>query len=299
MDFQTVFRHKFRNLLHTLLLMLGMALLLGFSSTLLFGEASWPWVFGAVAIVMLIMPEVSPRWILTVQQARRVLPQEAPRLHALLRDIAQRAGLPNPPALYWTPSASLNAFALGRREQSAIAISDGLLRRLSFRELAGVLAHEVSHIANNDMRLLNLAGLLSRLTYGLAIAGLILVVASLPLLLMGHAPISPLGLLLLVLAPHLSALLQLALSRTREFDADLQAARITADPEGLASALNTIEQGQNGFWQRLLWPSYRDASCSLLRTHPNTRERIQRLLELKTRPFVFPTIKLYSDHFHF
>ncbi|KAA3631074.1 MAG: Zn-dependent protease [Proteobacteria bacterium] len=163
-------------------------------------------------------------------------------------------------------------------------MTHGLLNRLTPRELAAVLAHETSHIANNDMRIMGLADAVRPLTHVMALFGLLLTFAPLPLMLFGAVWISPLGLMLLLLAPTVSALLQLALSRTREFLADMQAVRLTGDPEGLVSALDKLEHQGAGYWRRVFNPVYRDPNPSVLRSHPATRERIERLMSLKRVP---------------
>ena len=260
-------------------------MLLALSSKLLFGESIWLWMFvAAVAFTMLSLPDISPHWILRLYQAHPLQPREAPQLTMIIRELAQRAGLENIPRPYWVPSRTTNAFAVGTRNDAAIAVTDGLLQLLSPRELAGVLAHEISHIANNDMRLMGMADLISRMTHLMSAIGILLLLLSLPLMLFGFSPFSIPGILLLVTAPTLSAFLQLGLSRIREYDADLQAADITGDPEGLASALSRIEQRQGYLWRRILFPGYRDPEPSLLRTHPDTADRIQRLLELSRKP---------------
>ena len=144
-----------------------------------------------------------------------------------------------------------------------------------------MLAHEVSHIANNDLRLMNLADLLSRITNILSLVGLFLVVLFIPMVAMGIASISLLGLLVLILVPVISTLLQFALSRVREFDADLEAVRLTGDPYGLASALQKIEKQEASFGQKLMMPSSNQVEPSLFRSHPDTSERIRHLLSLQ------------------
>lgn len=284
-------QHKLRNLIHTLLLIGGMSLLLAICSELLLGEGVWPWVFIGVAIVIYTLPDLSSHWVLRLYQARPFSPRDAPQLIDLTRELARRAGLDQAPKLYWIPSQTVNAFAVGNRNNATIAITDGLLGLLTPRELAGVMAHEMSHISNNDMRLMGLADIISRMTHAMSMVGLFLILFSLPLMLLGVAMISFWGALLLLFAPTLSALLQLALSRIREFDADLEAAGLTGDPQGLASALSKIDQRHGSLWQRLLFPGYRDPEPSLLRTHPDTDERIERLMELSGRPDGFePTM---------
>lgn len=162
--------------------------------------------------------------------------------------------------------------------QAVIGITDGLIRSLDTREITGVLAHEVSHIRSNDMLVMSIADMFSRMTSSFALIGQIFLFINLPLLLLGVVNISWLLIIILLLAPVISTLAQLGLSRTREYDADLNAARSTADPAGLASALVKIEQVQGGWIARLLLPGRGIPEPSILRTHPPTEERVRRLL---------------------
>ncbi len=190
-------------------------------------------------------------------------------------ELEQRAELETIPALYWIPSRTVNAFATGTKDDAAIAITDDLLQLLSPRETAGVLAHEVSHIANNDMRLIGLADVISRLTRIMSAPGMLLLFLWLPLILPSMANCSLPGLFLLLAAPVISALLQLELSRIREFEADLEAVRLTGDPEGLASALGKISGQYSNLWQRIFFPGYHEPEPLLLRTHPDTAARVR------------------------
>jgi heat shock protein HtpX len=175
----------------------------------------------------------------------------------------------------------MNAFSVGTRNNPIIGITGGLLNVLSINELAGVLAHEISHIRHNDMRVMGFADMISRLTSILSTAGQILLFVNLPLILFGIATVSWLGILFLIVAPVLSGLLQLAISRTREFDADLEAVRLTGDPDGLASALQKIETYRVSFWDRVFMPGRHMPDPSVFRTHPDTGERIERILSLR------------------
>jgi heat shock protein HtpX len=178
----------------------------------------------------------------------------------------------------------LNAFAVGRREDAVIAVTDGMLRVLNLRELTGVLAHEISHIRNRDLWLMGIADLAGRLTRLMTLLGLALLLVNLPLWLGGVASVPWLLIPLLVFAPQITVLLQLALSRAREFDADLDAAGLTGDPDGLASALAKLERYQHGVWEQILLPGQRLPEPSVLRTHPPTAERIARLEALSGAP---------------
>ncbi|HBO8848948.1 TPA: M48 family metalloprotease [Pseudomonas aeruginosa] len=170
----------------------------------------------------------------------------------------------------------------------------GLLRRLSPRELAGVLAHEIAHIASEDLRVMGLADSVSRFTSLLALMGQIAILLSLPALLVGAAEVYWPSLLLLAASPQLALLAQLGLSRVREFDADRLAAELTGDPQGLASALAKIERVSRS-WRAWLWPGWGNPEPSWLRTHPATQERISRLLTLAPGPA--SALPLHAPHF--
>jgi heat shock protein HtpX len=174
----------------------------------------------------------------------------------------------------------MNAFAAGRRAEAVLAVTDGLLHRLSARELAGVLAHELTHVQHNDIGVMGVADVVSRLTSLLSLVGQALVLIDLPLILFSDRAMPWLALLVLLSAPTLSALLQLALSRSREFDADLGAVRLTGDPTGLACALEKLDYYPSGRWGHIFPPGRRTPPPSLLRSHPATQERIRRLRAL-------------------
>lgn len=275
-------QHDWLNRLQSLVLLAAMGGFLALLGWLLWGGAGVVMLLVMGVIGVLVNPSVSPRWVMRLYGARRIVPDQAPALWSAVARLGQRAGLPSSPELYYVPSRTLNAFAVGTREHSAIAVTDGLLRELSLRELVGVLAHEVSHVRNNDLWVMGLADMFSRATSMLSLLGQFLLILSLPLMLFSAAPIDWFAILLLILAPSISALAQLALSRTREYHADLNAARLTGDPDGLASALTRIERGQGGWWESILLPGRRVPEPSLLRTHPETGDRVARLLTLRS-----------------
>ena len=273
-------RHKRRNLLHSALLLGGMAGIVFLSAWSLWGVEIALWAMAGGLLGFLLSPTVAPDWVMRAYRARAVDRHSFPEGVALIEELSRRAGLATPPRLHVLPSSVLNAFAVGNRRHAAIAITSGLLRALDWRELAGVLAHEISHVRNNDLWLMGLADTLSRLTSLMATIGIVLALASLPLLLLGHAPVPFVTLALLLTAPALGSLLQLALSRAREFDADLEAATLTRDPAGLAAALEKLDRYQGRYWEEILLPGRRMPEPSLLRTHPPTSERVERLLSL-------------------
>jgi len=270
-------RHRLRNTLHTALLLVGMAALAGFLGYALLGSASVVWWALAGAVVVVFANEVSPALVLRMARAREIPGPEAPRLHGLVTLLAERAGLARVPRLYLVPQPVLNAFAAGSKDNAAIAVTDGLLRNLDGRELAGVLAHEFAHLKANDLRVMTLAAVVGRMTALLSLMGQIMLVVMVPLALVTSLTVPWLAIFALLFAPTVSAALQLALSRTREFDADVSAAQIGRDPRGLAMALAKLERMQGGWMERM----FLSRVPHWLRSHPDTQERIRRLLELE------------------
>jgi heat shock protein HtpX len=276
-------RHKLRNLAQSVILLGGMVGLLALCGWVLFGPDGVLGMALGGALALAFSPKISPGLVLRLYRARELTPPELPDVFAVLDRLAWRAGLPHRPKLYYIPSRMLNAFAVGQREDAVIAVTDGMLRSLTLRELAGVLAHETSHIRNNDLWLMGLADLVGRLTRLMTLLGLLLLVLAIPVWLSGAASLPWLVIPLLLFAPQLTTLLQLALSRAREYEADLDAAGLTGDPAGLASALAKLERYQRGMWEQILMPGYRLPEPSLLRSHPPTGQRIARLRELEGR----------------
>ncbi len=276
-------RHKLNNALQSLLIVAGMAGLLALLGWLIAGTEGVIWAVVAAAVAVVLGPRVSPGLVLRLYRARPIAPWQAPQLYAVTEALARRAGIADPPRLFYVPTRLLNAFAVGTREEAAIAVTDGLLRALNTRELAGVLAHEISHIRHNDMWVMGLADVFSRLTLLMSQGGLLLMLLLLPAALVGGVEVSLAAVFLLLAAPTVSTLLQLGLSRTREHDADLGAVELTGDPRGLASALDKLERYQGGWFERIFMPGRRLPEPAWLRTHPPTEERIRRLLSLEPR----------------
>lgn len=204
--------------------------------------------------------------------------RNAPDLVILAAELARRAGLARAPTLHLLPSPVLQAMAAGDREDPAIAVTSGLLQTLPPREVAAVLAHEIAHIRHGDIFIMRLAATAGAMTQAMSSVGLFLAFALLPVLWATGEVLSPVGILLLTLSPTVSDLLQLSLSRRREFLADAGAVELTGDPQALAQALRRIEAIQGDDWERF---ASRGAHwLHWFRTHPSTRERITRLAEL-------------------
>ena len=239
----------------------------------------------------------SVRLILSLHRARPIESWEAPGLHRAAHELARRADLPVPQlAIY--PSDLPNAFALGRGD-GIIAVSTGLLKLLNIREISGVLSHELAHLKNRDS-LLNLsAGLFVQ-----AISSLSTVFGILMLLFFlsgswigGGENLLPV-ILLVTFAPYAAAALHAAFMRTRERLADQDAVLLTGDPMGLANALNKLHQYSRYLDRlsrrfRFIYTTDTGAGPKWLRTHPDTDERIDRILELeeKIAPYPGPRVR--------
>lgn len=270
---ETQRNHNRRNAFHTAMLVAGTGLLMGIMAYAVMGIPGLigAFVFGAIGLASL--SRMSPKMILNLYKAKPVAESELPELQQVVRQLALKAGLPTVPKLHYVPSRVLNAFAVGSREDSAIAVTDGLLRGMPMRQITGIVAHEIAHIMNGDLKVMGLADVLNRITSFMSALGLI----GVPIVFGTGVDIPYVGLFLLIFAPTIGGLLQLGLSRAREYDADLDGVTLTGDPEGLATALAALEERQRGIWEGMFLPGSRTPQPSLLRTHPRTEDRIARL----------------------
>jgi heat shock protein HtpX len=228
----------------------------------------------------------SDRVVLSMYGAREVDSRTAPALYGTVEQLAQRAGLPMP-RVYIIENDQPNAFATGRDpEHAAVAATTGLLRNLSAEEIAGVMAHELAHIKNRDTLIMTITA---------TIAGAISMLANFALFFGGNRN-NPLGIvgtiLLMILAPLAAMLVQMAISRTREYAADREGANICGHPLWLADALAKLEKGATQIdnpaaennpataHMFIINPLHARSIDNLFSTHPNTRNRIERLREL-------------------
>jgi len=253
------------------------------------GDAGMLVTFGLAVVVNGIAYWFSDRIALGMARAQEVSQAEAPRLHAIADELALRYGVPKP-RVYLSPDPTPNAFATGRNpNHAAIVVNQGLLGLLNDRELTGVLAHELGHVHNRDILISSVVAVL---------AGAITMIANLAQwsLWFGGSGrddrnSSPFGvvavLLTALLAPLAATLVQLAVSRSREYEADSTGARVSGDPHALASALSKLEQVDRRVASPLAQPAFAHlyivnplsagGMASLFSTHPPIEERIRRL----------------------
>jgi heat shock protein HtpX len=234
----------------------------------------------------------SDQLVLRMYNAHEVDEASAPQFYAMVRDLAARAQLPTP-RVYLIDEDAPNAFATGRNPQhAAVAATTGILRVLSERELRGVMAHELAHVQHRDI-------LIS--TISATMAGAVGMLANFAML-FSHRddegrPANPLvGLLVAILAPIAASLIQMAISRAREFEADRGGAQISGDPQALAAALQKIERYAHGMpletaernpataQMMIVNPLSGGGLRGLFSTHPSTEERVQRLMQMAYAP---------------
>ena len=269
--------HAFRNSLQTALMIAGMFALLLALGVMLPGRDTLFYVLAAGLAALFVARRVAAGWVLRMYGARRIEAAEAPRLHWLIEELQQRAGIPVRPELYYIPSSAPNAFVVGTPREVSIALTDGLLRQLDLRELGAVFAHETAHVKHRDMYVMGLSDVLMRLTNALSLFGQLFLLVNLPLYFFGLMEIAFWPILLLIVAPNVAALLQSALSRTREFEADRAAVHLSGDPDALMTALQKIETANRNLLEVILMPGRRSPEPSALRTHPPLRQRLQRI----------------------
>ena len=233
----------------------------------------------SVAAILVFEPKIPGLSLMDLYRAEKQGADQN-QVSSLVDVLAYRAGLTKRPDLYVIPSLTLSAFSMSHTNGPAIAVTEGLLRRLTLRETGGILAHEMIHIRNGDTGVFKLADALSRLTPVMAVIGVVLTLANLVAATGGDQLAPWTAIAALYCAPALSSALQLWLSHSREDDVDRQAAALTGDAMGLASALQRMQASTGSFWDdfRLPLPGRRVPFPSLLRSHALDKVRIARLL---------------------
>lgn len=251
------------------------------------------YLFGLMGLIMpFISYFFSDRIVLAMNRAQEVSEAEQPRLHAMVADLATRAGLPKP-RVFLVNDPQPNAFATGRNpEHGIVAVNTGLLRLLSEREVRGVIAHELAHIKNRDILIASVAAMIAS------------VISSIANVVQWGAMFGGLGrdrdddeggmsgigaLALAIVAPIAATVIQLAISRSREYVADETGGRISGDPEGLAMALERLHMGVEHIPSVTAQPATASLNIdnpfagrglmSIFSTHPPMVERVARLRE--------------------
>ena len=230
----------------------------------------------------------SDKMVLKMYNAREVDATTAPRFYAMVKELADRAQLPMP-KVYLIDEAAPNAFATGRNpDNAAVAATTGIMRLLSERELRGVMAHELAHVKHRDI-------LIS--TISATMAGAISMLANFAMFFGGRdsegRPANPLvGIAVAILAPLAASVIQMAISRAREFEADRGGAEISGDPQALASALQKIDHYARGIplaaaeahpetaQMMIMNPLSGGGLRGLFSTHPATEDRVARLMAM-------------------
>jgi len=283
------------NTTKTIILMVALTVLLVFVGGALAGRQGMIMAFIFASVMNLISYWFSDKIVLRMYNAREVDESEAPVLYGVTRDLAQRMNMPMP-KVYIIPSDAPNAFATGRNPRhAAVAATEGILRLLTREELMGVMAHELGHVTNRDI----LIG-----TVAATIAGAISMLAHMAQWAMifggggrrdreegAGGAIGAIA--MIILAPIAAALIQMAISRSREFQADATGARICGNPLALASALKKLQLGSQRVpldanpataHMFIVNPLRGGGLVNLFSTHPPLEERISRLEQMAYGP---------------
>ncbi len=262
-------------------LMTGLILVIG---ELLGGSQGLILALGIAALMNFVSYFFSDKIALAMYGAKQVSREQAPDLFRSVEYLCSRAGLPVP-RVYIIPTTTPNAFATGRNpKHAAVAVTEGILRLLSREELEGVIAHELAHVKNRDILISSIAA---------TMAGAIMMLARMAIFFpMGGRDDDNRGgalgaMLMLILAPIGALLIQMAISRSREYGADATGASFTGNPSGLANALRKLHEGNKRIpmdanpatsHMFIVKPFSGQALMSLFSTHPPMEKRIERLL---------------------
>ena len=282
--------HKFANFLQTLLLIGAMTILFLVSGYLIGGSTGLVVALVASTVSNLMAWYSSGSMALRATQAQPVSREQAPELHAIVDELAERAGIPRP-EVYVIPSDMPNAFATGRNpDDGKVAVTRGITQLLNRDELAGVLAHELAHVKYYDILTSSIAGVLAGAVTYLANMARFSMYTSRSSSARRSRSMNIGAMLAIFLAPIAAMIIRFAISRSREFGADEGGARILGDPVPLANALRKLENvahqhadpvvSNPAISHMFIVPPALGSLSNLFRTHPPTEARVARLMQM-------------------
>ena len=273
------------NYMKTAMLMALLTLLLVWGGAALGGKSGMTFALIMAFVMNFVTYFFSDKIVLKMYRAREVGEAEAPVLHRIVRRLSQKAGMPMP-KVYIIPDMSPNAFATGRNpKHAAVAATEGIMQLLSEEELSGVMAHELAHVRHRDILIGTIAA---------TVAGAISYLAHMAQWAMifggrhdddeGGSPVA--GIVMMIVAPIAAMLIQMAISRSREYAADEGGARLQGNPHALANALRKLHNGAQAIpmhatpatsHMMIVNPFSGGGITKLFSTHPPVEERIARL----------------------
>ena len=279
------------NYMKTAMLMALLTLLLVWGGAALGGKSGMTFALIMAFVMNFVTYFFSDKIVLKMYRAREVGEAEAPVLHRIVRRLSQKAGMPMP-KVYIIPDMSPNAFATGRNpKHAAVAATEGIMQLLSEEELSGVMAHELAHVRHRDILIGTIAA---------TVAGAISYLAHMAQWAMifggrhdddeGGSPVA--GIVMMIVAPIAAMLIQMAISRSREYAADEGGARLQGNPHALANALRKLHNGAQAIpmhatpatsHMMIVNPFRGGAMMKLFSTHPPVEERIARLEAMRVQ----------------
>ena len=275
------------NVMKTVMLMVLLTVLLVFGGAAIGGERGMTYALMMAGVMNFVSYFFSDKIVLRMYRAQQVTEAEAPLLYRIVRNLSQKAGMPMP-KVYIIPDDSPNAFATGRNpKHAAVAATQGIMRILSEEELAGVMAHELAHVKHRDILIGTIAA---------TMAGAISYLGHMAFFFGGRndddeggSPVA--GILMMIVAPIAAMLIQMAISRSREYAADAGGAQLHGNPMALAHALKKLDAGSHAIpmdatpatsHMMIVSPLTGGSLMRLFSTHPPVEERIARLEAMRT-----------------
>jgi heat shock protein HtpX len=274
------------NVMKTVMLMILLTILLVFGGAAIGGQSGMTIALMMAGVMNFVSYFFSDKIVLKMYRAKQVTESEAPVLYRIVRTLSQKAGMPMP-KVYIIPDDSPNAFATGRNpNHAAVAATEGIMRILSEDELAGVMAHELAHVKHRDILIGTIAA---------TMAGAISYLGHMAMFFGGRrddddggSPVA--GIAMMILAPIAAMLIQMAISRSREYAADAGGAQLQGQPMALANALRKLDAGSHAIpmdatpatsHMMIVSPLTGGSLMKLFSTHPPIEERIARLQAMR------------------